>query len=202
MEKLIPVPYIDQSERWPTGCESVSAVMALNYLGVGISPDDFIDGCLDTAGFETRGGVLYGPDPNEAFVGSPYDADSFGCYAPVIKKALKKALPDGYVVDDLTGAPMETLVRDYIDRDIPVIFWATINMLDPYDGSSWTLDSGEKFTWRCNEHCLLLVGYDDDNYIFSDPWDNRGVTRIEKALAEKRHGEMYSMALAALAAGG
>ena len=29
----IEVPYIDQSVKYPTGCESVSAVMLLKYLG-------------------------------------------------------------------------------------------------------------------------------------------------------------------------
>ena len=194
--KILDVKYIDQSERWPTGCESVTAVMALNYLGIGISVDDFINNCLDTGGFETRDGVLYGPDPDECFVGSPYDRDSFGCYAPAIKKALERALPEGYEVIDLTGAPMETLLSDYIDNGLPVIFWATINMLDPYDGSSWKLRDGRTFTWRCNEHCLLLTGYDENCYIFSDPWANRGTTPIDRQLAEKRHEEMRSMALA------
>ncbi len=194
--KLINVPYIDQSEKWPTGCESVTAVMALNHAGVDISVDDFINGCLDTAGFETRDGVLYGPDPNECFVGSPYDRDSFGCYAPAIKKALGRALPDGYETVDLTGEPMDVLARGYLDKDVPVIFWATIDMLDPYDGSSWRLDDGSVFTWRCNEHCLLLVGYDDGSWIFNDPWANRGVSRVPRALAKRRHEEMFSMALA------
>ena len=33
-KKLIKVPYIDQTKEWPTGCESVSAVMLLQYLGM------------------------------------------------------------------------------------------------------------------------------------------------------------------------
>ena len=44
----IDVPYIDQSKRYPTGCESVSTVMALQYAGVNISVDKFIDNYLYT----------------------------------------------------------------------------------------------------------------------------------------------------------
>lgn len=198
MKKIIDAPYIDQSEKWPTGCESVTAVMALKYIGADITVDEFIGGCLVTDGFETRDGALYGPDPDQAFVGSPYDRDSFGCYSPVIKSALEKAAGAGIAVDDLDGEPMESLIRNYIDNDIPVIFWSTIDMLESYDGSSWRLKNDESriFTWRCNEHCLLLVGYDDDMYYFNDPWANHGLIGYEKDLAEKRHADMRSMALA------
>ncbi len=41
--KIIEVPYIDQTEKYPTGCESISAVMLLRYLGYPISPEEFID---------------------------------------------------------------------------------------------------------------------------------------------------------------
>jgi len=42
----LDVPFIDQRGLFPTGCESVCAVMALRYLGVSITPDDFVDHCL------------------------------------------------------------------------------------------------------------------------------------------------------------
>ena len=43
MGKIITMDYINQSGRWPTGCESVSAVMVLNYLGVLVTVDEFIE---------------------------------------------------------------------------------------------------------------------------------------------------------------
>ena len=92
---LIDAPYIDQSGAYPTGCESVSAVMLLRFLGVEITVDEFIENYLDKQGFEQRDGELYGPDPRKYFCGSPYDEDSFGCYAPVIAKALGKVLSRG-----------------------------------------------------------------------------------------------------------
>ena len=39
----ITVPYIDQSIKYPTGCESVSAVMLLRFLGYDITVDEFIE---------------------------------------------------------------------------------------------------------------------------------------------------------------
>ena len=34
MDRIIRVPYLDQTDAAPTGCESVTAVMLLKYLGV------------------------------------------------------------------------------------------------------------------------------------------------------------------------
>ena len=79
--RKIQVPYIDQSIKYPTGCESVSAVMLLKYLGYEITVDEFIQNCLECREMEIRDGVLYGPDPNKFFCGSPYDEESYGIYA-------------------------------------------------------------------------------------------------------------------------
>ena len=43
MKKVIQAPYIDQTKQYPTGCESVSAVMLLQYLGIPVLVDDFIE---------------------------------------------------------------------------------------------------------------------------------------------------------------
>ena len=192
----IQVPYIDQSVKYPTGCESVSAVMLLQYLGYEISVDEFISKYLECRDMEMREGVLYGPDPNECFCGSPYDEESFGIYAGGLKKALDKAAGDRYCFEDESGTPIEELLRKYIDQDMPVIFWACINMRKEIPGPEWKLlDTGERFLWTSNEHCMLLVGYDEVNYYFNDPYDNNGVIGYSKQLVEKRHSAQHSMAL-------
>ena len=192
----IQVPYIDQSVKYPTGCESVSAVMLLQYLGYEISVDEFISKYLECRDMEIREGVLYGPDPNECFCGSPYDEDSYGIYAGGLKKALDKAAGDRYCFEDESGTPIEELLRKYINQDMPVIFWACINMRKEIPGPEWKLlDTGERFLWTSNEHCMLLVGYDEENYYFNDPYDNNGVIGYSKQLVEKRHSAQHSMAL-------
>ena len=79
---------------------------------------------------------------------------------------------------------------------MPVIFWACINMRKPVIGPSWKLsDSGRTFTWISNEHCMLLVGYDEEGYYFNDPYENHGVIRYPKKLVEDRHAAQYRMAV-------
>lgn len=192
----LEAPYIDQSVKYPTGCESVSTVMLLQYLGYSLTVDEFIEKYLERRDFEERDGQLYGPSPDEYFCGSPYDENSFGCYAPVICKALEKAAGDRYRIIDETGTSMETLLKDYIDKGMPVIFWACINMREPVTGPEWKLfETGGTFTWISNEHCMLLVGYDEEGYYFNDPYENNGVVRYDKELVEERHRAQKSMAV-------
>ena len=194
--KIIKAPYINQGDKFPTGCESVSAVMLLQYLGYSITVEEFIADYLEKEEFEIREGKWYGPDPNQTFCGSPYDAGAFGCYAPVIVKALQKFIQESGEVIDETGTPIERLLTEYIDRDIPVIFWACINMCKPLEGPSWYLKStGESFTWISNEHCMLLVGYDEEKYYFNDPYENNGCIGYPREIVEERHRAQYGMAV-------
>ena len=194
--KKIDVPYIDQTGGGAfTGCESVTAVMLLQYLGIDISIYDFIDNYLDKEPFETRDGILYGPNPYEVFVGDPYDTEAMGCYAPVIKNSLERILGDNYEVIDETGCDLPALVEKYIDSGMPLIVWATIDLKDIIVGPVWKLDSGEDFTWLSNEHCMLLVGYDDEHYIFNDPWQNNGVIAYDKNTVLDRYKKQHSQAV-------
>ena len=115
--------------------------------------------------------------------------------APAIIEALQKAVGDKYRVVDETGTSMQELIQRYIDREMPVVFWACIDMKKEIIGPQWKLlDSGELFAWRSNEHCMLLVGYDEEGYYFNDPHENHGLIRYPKALVEERHKAQYEMA--------
>ena len=170
--------------------------MLLNYLGYAVSVDEFIEKYLECQPFEMKENQLFGPDPRQSFCGSPYNEDDFGCYAPVIKKALEKVIGDSYEVIDETGKPTAWLLENYIDKNLPVIYWACIDMREPMIGPQWRLhDTGEVFTWISNEHCMLLVGYDDTHYIFNDPYEGHGVMGYLKDIVEDRHRAQYEMAI-------
>jgi uncharacterized protein YvpB len=193
------VPYIDQTDRWPTGCESVSAGMLLKYLGLPVSVDDFIMNYLPQQEFSEENGIMTGADPYKTFAGSPYDEDAYGCYAPVIAAALGSVFYDlkaPYTAVDETETHLDRLCMDYIDSDMPVILWASIDMKPTRIGPEWKLaDSGEDFTWLSNEHCLLMTGYSDSLFYFNDPWHNRGRISYPRDLVFERHREMLGMAV-------
>ncbi len=193
----LSVPYISQQGEFPTGCESVSAVMALNFAGVDIAVGDFIDSYLPQSGFYDKNGVTYGPDPNYYFVGDPRSSYGYGCYSGVIKTAVQDCLNgEGSVVDE-SGESLDALCRKYIDNGIPVIVWASINMSPTKSGSSWTLPDGSDFTWTSGEHCLVLTGYDEDNYYFNDPLQGQN-TGYDKQTVQARYNELGNQALVIL----
>lgn len=179
---LIDAPFIDQRDKYPTGCESVTAVMALEYAGVEISVEEFIDGYLPqgNAPYMDESGTLVGASPWEEFLGSPYSESGWGCYAPVIAGALEQLLQDRDIKDlsvkELEGQSLESLCRAYVDRGVPVMVWATIDMEQPVESTQFILeDTGEPFTWIYPLHCLLLTGEDGESYYFNDPLAGKNV---------------------------
>ncbi|MQM72662.1 MAG: hypothetical protein DUD26_02130 [Eubacteriaceae bacterium] len=208
MKKKLTVPLIDQTDRWPTGCESVSAVMVLKYLGIDISVDRFIQDFLPKRPmYLTKSAALVGdvcigtgPDPDEYFAGDPYSEAAFGCYPGVIVKACNavfKSFGAPLRAVDVTGAGAEVYRRS-IDNGMPVIYWATLCFEPAVYGPKWQIaGTGRTLTWHSREHCLVLTGYDDENnlFFFNDPWDHHGEIAVSQALCEKRHLEQGGRAV-------
>ena len=178
--KLIDVPFISQIGEYPTGCESVSAVMNLNHYGFDISVDEFIDNYLDK-------GYPDNFNPNINFGGDPRSNNGVGCYSPVIQKAMEKLLCETQLTAKLiSGLSLTEICEEYIDQGIPVIVWATSGMQKASTGKK-IIYEGSKIQWITPEHCLLLVGYDKDNYIFNDPQKSEAVTYYSKIESENAY---------------
>lgn len=196
--KLLNVPYINQRSKYPTGCESISAVMALNFAGYDITPEDFIDNYLPQSPtpYIDENGRLYGYNPSRCFLGSPYSAGGWGCYYPVIGRCLNKIVDTSrHDVVNLHNVPLNELTG-YIDKGTPVIIWATQSMNKPKKSQTWTLvDDDRSFTWVSPNHCLLLVGYDSGGYYFNDPLTHKNC-RYPADIVEKRYKSMGKQALA------
>ena len=114
---LSDVPFISQVGRYPTGCESVSAVMACQYTDLSIDVDTFIRSYLPRGSFTYENGKMIGWHPNTCFMGDPFTQYGFGCYAPCIEKAILKFLPAGYTLRNTTGTSLTSLCHEYIDGD-------------------------------------------------------------------------------------
>lgn len=197
-KRQLSVKYISQSG-FPTGCESASAVMLLQNAGYNVSVADFVDKYLDKGGFTWKNGIQYGPDPNSKFVGDPRSSSGFGCYAPVLTKAMNKILGNGKTAKNLTGTAFTSLLTDYIDNGIPVAVWASINMVNVDNGRQWVIpETGQLFTWKRHEHCLVLVGYDAEYYYMNDPYQSKGLVAYKRSVVEARYAQMGYQAVVIL----
>lgn len=189
------VPFYCQVGLLPTGCELISSKMVLEYLtNTEISIDTIVDNTLCTD-IKYSKGVYYAPSPDYAFIGDPYDEHGYGCYPPVIVNTCNSLL-DHYEAIDTTGTSIESLCKDSIDSDIPVLLWVTIGLKESSNGNEWYLTdeagsiTDNKFIWKKPEHCLVLIGYDKDYYYCSDPLMKASAVKYEKELVEKRFIEM------------
>lgn len=92
----------------------------------------------------------------------------YGC--TVIERAMNEFLTNtGYHAERLSGVPLYRL-KSYIDNNTPVMIWATICMEPPIESDIWTVpETGREITWVYPMHALVLTGYDENGYYFSDP---------------------------------
>lgn len=191
---LLDVPYLSQGDEYPTGCEMVSATMLLQYYHYNISIEEYLD-YLDVADFYWKNDILYGPDPRKQYAGDPTNPYSCGCYAPVIADSMNRILRKDQRAVVLGNMSLEDLLN-FIDLGDPVLIWASMEMIPTRIGDQWTVpDTGETITWMTPEHCLVLVGYNEEYYFFNDPSENKGLVCYPKDLAEQRYQELGQQAV-------
>lgn len=183
---ILQVPTLSQYPELPTGCEATAATMALNYIGCPTYLETFAS-LLPRQNLEFRGNEIYGADPNEFFIGDPAkEANSFGCFENVIINTINHNYGNCHA--EKAYGSLEDLCA-YIQEDVPVLIWATMEMQDVVYRASWILPNGTKFTWPGHEHCMLLVGYDNEMFYFNDPRSGSCVG-YDKELSELRYEEM------------
>lgn len=198
---LLDVPIIMQGETYPNGCESVSAVMALNYAGINMTVKRFINEYLDHDWFvfdEYVSGLRYGYSPWVFYNGYPTDASGTYCFAPAIELAFDKFVDrDKFEIDVLYGYGLMELCSDYISRGIPLIVWVTENMDEVYDYiTEWyNPENGQKYSIILPVHCMVLVGYDSEGYYFNDPLIGKNIF-YKADITEKAYESMWAQAIA------
>lgn len=190
---VLPVAAVNQYPLLPTGCEITAAITVLNYFGDTVTLNEFADNWITKSrDFYYVDGVMHGPDPNEVFLGDPYITNSFGCYSGAIVNAVNdnsnECFANRIQVDNLEE------LCSFIDNGQPIIVWVTMDMREPENGKSWILPSGENFTWIAGEHCMVLIGYDKQNYWFCNPGTG-AVERYEKSLCQSRFSSLGCQAI-------
>lgn len=198
---LEDVPYYSQKNVLPTGCEIISAKMLLEYY---THEETEIEDMLNVISCQypkQENGKTYAPHPENSFIGSPWNSSSFGCFAPVIVRMLNHLLPKNYKAIDTTGTDLQKLAETYLPQKTPVLVWATIYMTESFPNVGWYLYTDRGYTtdkwfqWLANEHCMVLVGYDEKYYYFNDPYEDNGLISFRRDISEKRYEEIgcYSL---------
>ena len=180
----LDVPVIGQNPELPNGCEITSLTMLLRYLGFDVDKMTMAQEHLP------RSEKFYGADPEVEFMGDPAQSSGescgFYCFQGPIVQAAKNYLAaqgqaDAWDVTDITGVDAAGLAEQLAAGN-PVLVWATIDFKDVRQSTkwTWTTASGEDYTPLVDVHCLVLTGYEDNQFYLSDPLETYESVRQQK----------------------
>lgn len=191
------VPHATQFVNYPTACESMAAVALLQYYGVNIDIDRFLDEFLPRTDYPTQDetGNLQGASPWEYFIGDPRDSAGFGCYNTCIAAGINK-IQEGLAIplNDLT---LDEICSEYIDKGQPVVMWGTIGMEAPYVSKfHWTIPDGTEYYFVNPEHACVLIGYDASYYYFSDSMSYETITAYSRLQVETAYEGLFRQTVA------
>ncbi|MCI8590354.1 MAG: C39 family peptidase [Clostridiales bacterium] len=183
----LTIDMVRQYPELPNGCETTSLTMVLNHLGYSVSKMDLKNQYLPigSANFYAYN------------IGDPADRHSYGCYSPVIVETADKFLKDNggvHQVYDLTHYDIEEIYYQ-VSMGHPVIVWITQNLLiRPSITRVWQ-EADKAYYWKGPLHCVVLIGYDqqENTVTWADPL--YGVKTGEMALFETRWHQMGEQAV-------
>ena len=179
---------ICQYPELPTGCEITSLTMVLNHYGFNIDKGELSDlylnkGAVGTVDFRT------------SFVGDPRDSNSYGCYASVIVDCANNYLSNqnsDMRAVDITNTEFEQLF-EYTKVNIPVILWCTYELKEGHFSVTWNVE-GENLTWYTPEHCMVLLGEENNLVYTADPASGE-IIAYDKNLLKMRYEELFKQAV-------
>lgn len=179
----LPVQFISQLPDFPTGCEVVSLTMVLNYHGIDADVADIVDNYLPK-------GKLGKTNPEEAFIGSPRKISGYGIFSKGLAKTCELYTSSVEAID-ITGCTLNE-IEYFIRQGYPVIIWVS---------QDWSLKEkcntikyeGGSYNWYSGNHCVVISGFDDKNYIIQDPLV--GTVKVLKETVKQVFNDRGSKAL-------
>lgn len=159
----LDVENILQNPKLPNGCEVVSLAIVLNYFGYNIDPVTLYNDYMPNSNY------LDG-NPWTTYVGNATGL-GLGCYAPCVKKTgddYLKSVEGKHYVRDVSYKKLEEY-EQFLREGKPIIMWGLLDMTwNPH--IAWGARvGGKEVIWYSYSHCLVLIGYTEDEYIFCDP---------------------------------
>ena len=180
-----------QFPNYPTGCESVSLYILLKYNGIETTPDEIINRLKKGDLPYKIEDEMYGGNPELEFVGDPKNDYSYGVFnTPIAEVA--NTFKDG--INNREGLELDEILN-IVSEKRPVMVWTTINNLSSRTSSIWIYrKKKKKIYWKENEHAVVIIGYNDEQVIVSDPYTGR-ITRYNRNIFRENYNYMGKRAV-------
>lgn len=180
-----------QFPNYPTGCESVALYILLKYNGIETTPDEIINRLKKGDLPYKIEDEMYGGNPELEFVGDPRNDYSYGVFNTPIAEVANTFKGN---VQNREGMELDELLN-IVSEKRPVMVWTTINNLSSRTSANWIhRPTGEKIYWKENEHAVVIIGYNDEQVIVSDPYTGR-ITRYNRNLFRENYNYMGKRAV-------
>ena len=153
-----------------TGCEITALTMLWKYYGFDVDKETmayqycFSRFLLRLGWFVVWGG--YGKN----FVGDP-GGTGYVCGTTSIINAANdffEELRSDYTATVINDGSRQNLYN-LLEQEIPVLVWVTIGMAPRSEIRGWYTEEGAFMDWAENDHCAVLIGYNDTSVIIADP---------------------------------
>lgn len=194
---LIQAPVIMQKPELVNGCEVTSLTMLLNWAGVSVTKLQLATAVAKDPTplqADSNGNILYWGDPNKGFVGDITGVTvGYAVYHGPITDLMNQYLPGKAI--DLTGSTFQQIIN-YMKNGKPVVVWTTSFFGPSNNWVSWQSPDGQ-INATFDEHCVLLVGYDQNKKIvyINDPLDGTAAKAVSMDAFEQSWIQLSSQAV-------
>lgn len=177
---MLDVPAENQFPELKNGCEAVAVLMMLEKYGTTLDKVEFAESIPKdkTPMQKMEDDITAWGDPEKGFVGDiTGESEGYSINPKPMRKFLR-----GYVENpvDLTGMEPQTLEK-YIRGGNPVVTWVTVNFRDRESYEMWMAPSGKMINASFNIHAMTMVGFDESNYYFNDPYTGAKNYKVSKS---------------------
>lgn len=195
----LDVPVVYKGQELPTGNEIASLTMVLNYLGFDVSKTELAQNYLTCA---EKGEATF----SQAFIGSPFESDGIGCFAPVISDTAQK-----YLRAQSSGRNVKNLNADRFDDVLlrvasgyPVLVWVNQDLelrQEEYcftlygEGLVTTALKKQDIYWISNATCVVLCGYDLTNETVTVIDPAQGKLTYDMGMFKTSYNALYKQAI-------
>ncbi|AQQ55290.1 C39 family peptidase [Planococcus lenghuensis] len=170
------VPTVFQKPELPNGCEITALTALLNYHGIEVSKTTMADDYLPQESLDYHKNVKTGPNPYQAYAGNPRNSDGWYVFADPIVKAANSIIAvkgKGLRAENVSESTREEILS-YIDQDIPVAVWVTLDLSPPVTRGGWYIKETNEFHPSfINLHTVVLDGWEDGKVYVMDPLKGR-----------------------------
>ncbi len=193
---IIDVPALNQFPELYNGCEITSLAMLLNFMQIPVDKMDLI-GLLPVDSTPIEKGenseILVWGDPDAGFVGDiTGNTMGYGVHVNPIAKILEALYEPGAL--NLSGQDF-TEIEKIVAAGKPVIVWNTDSFYPANEKITWLSPVGKEISASLNEHCVVIVGFDEQYVYLNNPMDARKGQQVGKQAFIEAWEQMGSQAL-------